>query len=590
MLNRFVSLRTKLIVAFLCFILLPIVGVGIYTYSQVEDLLRDQVFQSNADRLNQVNRNIEREMNLMLNSAMSIVLDENVYKILKQPPITAGERLRYVGQMDKKYLEITTAIINSPVYLTVLDKQGNLYTNWGQNHQSHHRISRSDWYQKALLQNGYMAWTLNHDSYISPYSGKMVTLAMLIKDKNLKNDIGMLVISQPVEQFVGILRLKGEKRGNVGFIVDQDGIFLGEETKRIETVYPHIQSKLGSSRSMFAHRIDGEWVEVISNTIPLTDWKVVQIVPHQGILNPIFKIRNIAILILLTSLTIFTLLLILASSMMTRPLRNMRGLMKRVESGDLEVSFPSHERDEVGLLGKNFNHMVVKLKRHLENEIELERSKEKAKLEALQAQINPHFLHNTLNTIKWMSIMSGNKPITEMLLSLGHLLDMSIHRGQEVIRLKEEMENVRSFTVIQKYRFGDTIQVVEEIDPDTWEAFVPKLSLQPLVENVYHHGLFIEGGEITIRSRKDGELLYLEVVDNGGELTEERRQEIMHQLNTEQDGSFSRIGLKNVHKRIQMIFGGNHGVQLEIDEERKTTCVSIQLPYRRDWDDTPRGD
>jgi two-component system sensor histidine kinase YesM len=217
------------------------------------------------------------------------------------------------------------------------------------------------------------------------------------------------------------------------------------------------------------------------------------------------------------------------------------------------------------LLGRAFNHMLKRLRNHMEYEIQLERSKEKAKLEALQAQINPHFLHNTLNTIKWMSMIAGTKDITEMLLSLAHLLNMSISRGQEAITLREEIENVRYFLTIQKYRFGDTIIVIEDIDPATLDCYVPKLSLQPLVENVYRHGLFINGGKMIIRASIKGEDLYIQVIDEGRGLKRERIEEVQAQLSQQQaDSSFSGIGITNVHSRIQLMYGYPYGLTIEV--------------------------
>jgi two-component system sensor histidine kinase YesM len=263
--------------------------------------------------------------------------------------------------------------------------------------------------------------------------------------------------------------------------MDANGHILAEDPQWVNSAYPSCLPDLKLKRSSYTAEINGEKVDVVTDFIPLSDWLVVQVVHHKDVFNQIQQIRNIAISTLLLCVAIFITILILLSNMFTSSIRKLQSMMKQVERGNLDVSADIRSPDEVGWLSKNFNQMVKRLKHYIEREIELERVKENAKLEALQAQINPHFLHNTLNTIKWMSIMAGTKNITEMLLSLGHLLNMSIHRGQEEITVREEIDNVRYFLTIQKYRFGDTIQVVEDIDPETMDAYVPKLSLQPLV-------------------------------------------------------------------------------------------------------------
>lgn len=579
---NFISLRSKLIIASFLFIFIPIFTVGIFVYSEVEGVLIKQISNASSDRLDQVNMNMERIMQGMVNSASSIMLDDNVRDVLKNPPNNINQRIKNVNKMDKRFLEISTSIIDGEAYFSVMDTRGNIYTNWSQTPSSFQHLSESQWVKDAEKANGYMIWKLKHENYVYMKSEPLTTLTMVIRDKNFNNKIGTLIISVPSKQFLDILRVKDSSLINLGFIIDVDKHILSEETKFLKMIYPFIQKEISTSSYTFSKEINGKTYEVVTNSIPFADWKVVQLLPHQEIFMQIDRTRNIAIMSLFICILIFIGMIIFISTMFTRPLRNLRTVMKRVESGNLEASFTVNTRDEVGVLGESFNNMLRKLRHHLDKEISLERSKEKAKLEALQAQINPHFLHNTLNTIKWMSITAGTKKITEMLLSLGHLLDMSIHRGQEVITISEELENVRCFITIQMHRFGDTIKIKEEISPETLEVVVPKLSLQPLVENVYKHGVFIDGGEMVIRSRREGDCVFLEVINTGGD-HKIKLKELHNQLNVETPGLFSGIGLKNVHSRIQMIFGHNYGIYMDRNEEKGLTCVALHLPYRREW-------
>lgn len=577
---RFISLRTKLIAASLCFVLLPITAIGAYAYKEFEHILSGKIVEATSDRLLQVNRNIVQELSMMVNASRSIVLDDSVLAAFAHSPVTSRDKLDNVSRMDKKFLEISTAILTDSPLFTLIDGSGFVYTNWGQSPEALAQLRQSDWYRQAEAEKGYMVWKLNHDSYVKPAEGKLVTLAMAIRDKDLQNVIGMLVISRPADQFLRMLAAKSE--GVLGFMLDGDGQMLGEPSPQIDELYPQIAARLADRATGFTAEAGGNRFEIVADTVPIADWRVVQAVSYNDMLKPVAQIRQVVFVLLAISMVLFIAIIIVISSMVTRPLRRLGNLMKQVQSGRLDVAYEIRSRDEVGLLGKTFNHMLLKLRDHLDKEIELERSKEQAKLEALQAQINPHFLHNTLNTIKWMSIMRGAKEITDMLLSLGNLLNMSINRGQEAIRLEEEIENVRNFLTIQKYRFGDTIRVEESFEPETLDGYVPKLSLQPLVENVYRHGLFIDGGQMTLSSRLEGEALLLRVADNGTRPGPERMSAIEERLSEEESGSFSGIGIANVHRRIRLMFGPPYGLRFERDEAEGTNVFTIHIPFRRD--------
>lgn len=579
---RFVSLRTKLVLATVVLILIPIVGVGIYTYNEFEKVLTQNIAKAASDRLHQVNKNIERELRAMMNASSAVVLDENVRNVLERPPSTDRETIDNVNLIDKKILEISTAIITDPVYITIIDNYGNHYTNWFQHPDSYERIKRSAFYANAKEQQGYMTWGMNHPNYMNPHGENLVTLAMTIYDNSSTEEIGMLIISEPVSTYLEILRIDNSYLGNMGFIMNKDGIILAEDEQLIREIFPFADKEPEFNSQIFSRVISGEEMQVFTNYIPMTEWLTVQIIPDKSIYSQINQVRDNAIPTLMISLAVFFILIVMLSTMFTRSLKRLQRTMLEVERGNLDVTLNIQSRDEVGLLSKSFHRMLKRLRYHVDNEIILQRGRERAKLEALQAQINPHFLHNTLNTIKWMSIMAGTKNVTEMLMSLGHLLDMSIHRGQELISLQEEMSNVRSFLTIQKYRFGDTIQVQEELDPELSNALVPKLSLQPLVENVYQHGLFIDGGRMTIRSYlRDGDV-YLEVLDNGEAPDERKIAEINQYLSHGYEERLPHIGLKNVHSRVQMMFGEQYGLKFYRDTEQAVTCVSIHLPYRRE--------
>jgi two-component system sensor histidine kinase YesM len=578
--SRFISLRSKLIIAFVVFILFPILFASLLGYKEIENILREQIEASTADRLHQMNMNIERKLKSMMYASNSIVLDEDIRSILQHPVQSERERLDVREKLDEKYLEISTTILTDNVNLTLIDNFGNMYTNWGNSTSSFRNIIGSTWYKQTVEQDGFMVWSLNQDNYIYPNREKFVSVSRVIKNRSLSEKLGVLIISEPVKHYQDILIARANNSDSLGFIVDEKGRILGNNEGDIDETYKFIKPGLNREIDTFNWEVKGEKAIVSTYSLPLTGWQVLQVVPHKGVFESLTNIQNKVMTVLIVSMVVFIAVIILFSSMLTGPLRALRKSMKQVEEGNLNVSCTIHTKDEVGLLGQSFNKMISQMKENIKREILLEKNKEKAKLEALQAQINPHFLYNTLNTIRWMSVMAGTKNITEMLMSLGRLLDMSIHRGQEEITLEEELQNVRSFLTIQKYRFGDSITITEDIDPATLQYAVPKLSLQPLVENIYNHGLFLDGGTLEIRTKTTEGLVIIDVIDNGKDMDDEKAKEIMAKLNKEKHDRFSGIGLKNVHQRIQMMFGKEYGLTINRNGLEEKTYVSLTLHAR----------
>ncbi|XID92917.1 sensor histidine kinase [Paenibacillaceae bacterium WGS1546] len=579
---RFISLRTKLVIAFAIFILLPIFGTSLYAYSEFENILRKQIEVSASDQIQQINWNIDRKLKLMMNAANSIILDENIRELLDHPPRTMRQKLDASHLLNNKFMEISTTVILNAMDFTILDSTGNLYTSWSKNERSLDEITTSEWYARTWQENGFMLWTLNNRNYVRPGKEKLITVSMVIKDESFSRSLGMLAISEPVSSYIDILKTRQNSAlGGYGFLVGPEGEIVGENESDAGRLYGEAESRIQSNTTL-SMDISNKTYVVSSYTIDLSGWKIIHIVPHESIFQQVDAIRFVVSVTLIVSLTLFISLIILFSYMLTKPLRHLRTVMEQVERGNLDVHYDIHSRDEVALLGGSFNRMVRRLKSHIEKEIILEQRKEQARLEALQAQINPHFLHNTLSTIRWMSIMAGAKPITEMLQALGQLLDMSIHRGQEEIPLSEELENVRCFLIIQKHRFGDHIRIIEEIEPRSLEALVPKLSLQPLIENVYHHGDFTNrNGEIILRSLMRDGIVVLEVIDNG---LSARSAEQSDRLNQERKQTIrlSGIGLNNVHSRVNMMYGKNFGLKIRHYHAEGRTCVSITLPFRKE--------
>lgn len=261
------------------------------------------------------------------------------------------------------------------------------------------------------------------------------------------------------------------------------------------------------------------------------------------------------------------------SATFTRPLSHLQNQMKEVVRKNLKVRIPEgRSRGEVLELTRTFNTMLDDANQMINRLKAEERQKEAVHFHMLLAQMNPHFLLNTLNTMKWSAIRSGNEEISEMCVSLGKLLEVSLNSQVELVYLKDEIELVQAYLHIQRIRYRDSFEVTCEFDEKLEYALVPKLSLQPLVENAIHHGVgpLEQLGQIRIGIyRQDTGKLMLEVADNGIGMEESRRQ----QMTRTRPG----IGLSNLKERLRLLFKGQS--ELEVIDTKPGTLVRFSIPF-----------
>lgn len=282
------------------------------------------------------------------------------------------------------------------------------------------------------------------------------------------------------------------------------------------------------------------------------------------------------------------------------PLAHLRHLMADAEDGMLG-SMVYEEKNEIGILVRQYNHMVVRLGELMtENysvrlhESQLLLAEREAQLKALQQQINPHFLYNTLDAIKWMAHKKGAMEAYEMAIALGNFFRGVISQGNDVITLDDEIEHLKNYIYIQKIRFGDRFDIEWNIQGEALAVHTLKLILQPLVENAIVHGMenIETGGLIIIRVWLEGPWLVYQVEDNGEGMGEERQKMIAEHLEREgpalPDTAQESIGLVNVLKRLKLHFGASARMQVQ-SIPRRGTCVTIRFPWEEKRGDGETG-
>ena len=311
-----------------------------------------------------------------------------------------------------------------------------------------------------------------------------------------------------------------------------------------------------------------------------TGWRIVGVSYLDEVVNQQVQ-TAVRILTMLLAAVLFTAVVssILLSRVVSRPIHGLVKAMQDFEKNAEAFSYtPEGGTKEVVELSQSFEHMVGQIQELMSQVRNEEITLRKTELKALQAQINPHFLYNTLDAIGWMCEEERSKEAVEMVNALARLFRISISRGHELIPIEKEVEHARSYLKIQKFRYKDQFEYEFQVDESCLGYYCNKITLQPIIENAIYHGIdrMVDQGFITIRIFPDGEDIVFQVEDNGIGMTEEQCSQFLKQEGSDRQG-LGGIGIKNVNDRIKIYFGEKYGISIE-SELDEGTCVTIRMP------------
>lgn len=270
------------------------------------------------------------------------------------------------------------------------------------------------------------------------------------------------------------------------------------------------------------------------------------------------------------------------------PIKKLHDVTTTIARQDLEMLVTTDNTDEIAELGMSFNIMVGKIKELLDAKIKEHENLKKAELRALQAQINPHFLYNTLDSIIWMAEAKKIEQVVELVSVLSRFFRITLSKGKDWISVREEIEHVESYLAIQKVRYRDILDYRIDVPDKLRDGKILKLTLQPLVENALYHGIKNKrnGGTIVVRAQQfNDDLLQIQIEDNGIGMTQERLEQLRALLALEGDSddeviSESGYGVNNVNQRIKLYYGKAYGLTIE-SEYMHGACVSVIIPLQR---------
>lgn len=403
------------------------------------------------------------------------------------------------------------------------------------------------------------------------------SLAKAVQDPETGEVLGVILLD--IRHDIIQSSINGVTIGEKGFVfvMDQEDNIVYTPVNGI--VY-RVNPKWVKAMEPMSVQIQGGSYQIRSELSPYTGWRTVGVFSMDEVMSSVNTIVYILFTCVIISLVLVVIVSFKFSRTLTNPIFKLKRLMKQAESGDLTVRFNFQHNDEIGELGQSFNHMIARIDQLIQMVYVEQENKRTAEMKSLQEQIKPHFLYNTLDTISWMARDYDAEDIVRLVDALTNMFRIGLSHGKDIITVKEEITHVSNYLYIQKIRYKDKLNYVIHVDESLYAIEVPKLILQPLVENAIYHGVKAKrgGGTITITGVPEGENLVFTVQDDGAGMPQEKVEELNRRMSErsvlDEKKSF---GLFYIRERIQLCYGTGYGVHVE-SALGEGTRVTITLP------------
>ncbi|GBG05992.1 two-component sensor histidine kinase [Paenibacillus agaridevorans] len=570
-------LKYRLFAVFVLVILLPFSVLNIYNYQRIETLVQNKISEQSHEQLDNLHRSLEDQLSIAFKTLIFLEQDADVREVLQYPDkrnVLENQRL-----IERKFKNLNNSffLYNPSVYFTLLDDEEGYYASVPPRYTLDYDAIASNPYIREMRETGASYfWVSDDENYVSPDISKSPTLLSLyatLKD-NRGQVYGWARISIDFSfWFQSVLQKSATEQ--VYFILSNKGEIISRSA-------PDARLTGDAIAKVTEAPANGYWTDrsesalVNYSYLSSLDWYLVNQIPLSVLFQEIESLKQQYFVTFFVITVSFIILAFMIAYAFTRPLSHIQAKMKEAVRKDLRIRLPEKNyKGEVLELTRTFNGMMVDMNALIHRLKAEERQRDAVHFQMLLAQVNPHFLLNTLNTMKWIGLRSRNEEIVEICLSLGKLLEISLNSDVDLIHLRTEIELTKAFIYIQQVRYSNKFVVEFSYEEDLQYALVPKLSLQPLVDNAIKHGIasLDDGGCIYIRmglAESNPSQLVLEVEDNGVGM---EQSQLMREAGRSRPG----IGLHNVRERLRLLF--KEGASLEAVQLKRGMLFRMNLPF-----------
>ncbi len=591
---RNLSIKRKLTLSYAVIVVFPLIISLLLSNSILKNFMLSKIAELNENSIKDSSKVLNKTLDDIAVTLLNISNNSEVREILTDDNFNLKHQFSKIQRYEKQkkfddiFENIPISLMTYNTSITIIGEKYFNYGNWEDYSSYIKTIKQNNWYKALSFSNNMKIVWIGVRPALEKNGEYYFEAAIPIKESSSSlTRVGVVHIR--INEKDIYKALSSNNQANEIYLIQENGDILSSNNKA--EILRNLNYRLGVAKineniGKWHVAIDrnGEKLVVNSLHIDKGNWTLVSMIPYEKLVAPLNNIRNTLLLINILFMIAFLIVALFISNIISKPIIKLGKSMKKVEQGVFNEKVEIASEDEIGKLSRNFNNMLDKVSELLLHTKEQERLKRDAEFEALQAQINPHFLFNTLSSIRWAAAAHGDKKVEEMVHALSVLLRASITNSQELVSLENEITILKNYLELIGMKQGAVYSFAYNIDEDIMKYRIPHLLLQPIVENSIIHGFedLKEQGIISINAGIAGDVLKIELADNGRGIGGKTLESI---LNKEASGSDSKkyyksIGLKNIHERIKLIYGANYGIDI-CDGEKNGTKVTLYLPFQK---------
>lgn len=580
-----ISLKYRLFITYLLLSSLILLLTSVFFYSASKKVLIKCATLSSQQQLSLITNNLGDKINHISDYAITLSINSNIANVLKENPT--------VPKNELEHFLVNSELTNQTQRIIGLHK--NIYA-WDildtENHWFHSSTTETD--QLDSLLDSEILDNLRTNlafQFLGPFqiSGEP-TFVVLKSITNIDNTkyLGALVLLIKEANISSVFRNLPDSSSRYFYITNEKRQILSSSSSK--GIYEDFSSYAGIDPTKYKTLAEtGSQIFSINNTdflficksSPALNWKVINLIPLENLtLDHVVILHNILII----SIVVFILSVvfsILCTSTVTAPIQRLVDKMKSASAGKLDISVSYSSNDELTVLYNQFNLMMQKIQTLLNDIYEEQNAKQKMEVQLLQSQINPHFLYNTLNTIKSLIELDMKETAVKAVSAMSTFYRNSLSKGQFIIPLRQELILTEQYLYIQNLRYMDFVDY-EITYESSWEdhgAEIPKLTIQPVVENIFVHGLTNQMCHIHLNVSIKNNTIYISISDNGSGIPREKLTELNRSIRDFKTARYS-FGLPSINHRISLLYGENYGLTIKSSPENGTT-VTIAIPDKK---------
>lgn len=549
---------------FLIYIVIGVIPIMLMMFSSINlmtSILRDNEQKSTQVNLNQVAYSVDSKLIAYNSLSDYIVYNDTIAKILTSDYEDMYELYTQIVSVIKPQLETAKYFGDSVKRVTIYaDVKKVKYDDFL---IPLSEIKKEEWY-KEMYQNVSAHWYVNEQE-------KSVFCVRRMAKMRTQKKMGVLYVEIDYEKLFELLSYNMVQNYGI-FVTDENGQSIysdgefQEGYEKYELTYDEFLS--------IKENVDDSDYTVLYADLEEAPWRIWLYQPDETIVNDTKPIKTLVYIVVFIAAITLLLGLMWVSRFITRRISYLKKGMEAAEEGDFSIRLEAEDKDEIGEVIRGYNTLLGKIQTLIEEVYESEIAQKKYEMRALQSQINPHFLYNSLSLINWKAIECENKDISDITLSLSNFYRTSLNKGKNTLSLEKEISNVRSYIDIQLIMHDQDFDVEYDIDDTILKYETLNLILQPIVENAIEHGIDVktdgERGKIKIEAFREEEKIYIRITDNGVGMDDEKAQSILSQ-------NSKGYGIRNVNQRIQLYYGQEYSLNIK-SKINEGTCITVCIP------------